>query len=85
MPGRGYVCVTTSDSLSLDATSEPVSSRRPATRPMLPPSWLRRLLRIVLAWSAAWWLAFGALMAPVLPGHWATVLVAADALGARAR
>lgn len=47
---------------------------------MLPPSWLRRLLRIVLAWSAAWWLAFGALMAPVLPGHWTTVLLAGTLL-----
>jgi predicted MPP superfamily phosphohydrolase len=47
---------------------------------MLPPSWLRRLLRIVLAWSAAWWVLFGALMAPVMPGHWAGILLTATLL-----
>src|SRR4051812_15190542 len=76
----GSSWVTSSNSLSLDGTSEPLSSRRPAAPPMLPPSWLRRLLRIVLAWSAAWWVLFGALMAPVMPGHWAGILLAATLL-----
>src|SRR3954468_5415861 len=47
---------------------------------MLPPSWLRRLLRIVFVWSTMWWLLFGALMAPVVPGHWAGILLAATVL-----
>ena len=47
---------------------------------MLPPSWLRRLLRIVFVWSTVWWLLFGALMAPVVPGHWAGILLAATVL-----
>src|SRR3954468_20092832 len=65
-----------SDSVSLDSPARPI----PVTREPRPPAWLRRLLRIVLAWSAAWWLVFGALIAPALPGHWATVLLAATLL-----
>jgi len=68
--------MSTPDSVSLDSPVPPIS----VTRETRPPAWLRRLLRIVIAWSAAWWFAFGALMAPALPGHWTTVLVAATLL-----
>ncbi|MEO7275979.1 MAG: metallophosphoesterase [Vicinamibacterales bacterium] len=34
----------------------------------------------MLAWSTAWWLLFGALMAPAVPGHWAGILLAATVL-----
>ena len=65
-----------SDGVTLETGARSASARRE----LLPPSWLRRLLRIVLLWSAAWWLLFGALMAPVVPGHWSGILLAAAIL-----
>ena len=65
--------MTSSDTAALSAASQQIRTRRETW----PPSWLRRILTIVAAWSTAWWLLLGALLAPVLPGHWATVLLAA--------
>ncbi len=61
----------TTESSTLDATGPTV------TAPEQPPSWVNRVLRIVAAWSAGWWLLLGVLVAPVLPGHWVTVVFAA--------
>jgi uncharacterized protein len=36
-----------------------------------------RFLGILLLWTSAWWLILGALLHPVLPGGWLTVLAAA--------
>lgn len=54
------------------------ATTRPAPRALPAPS---RLLLAVLGWMGACWLVIGALVAPVLPGGWAT-LVAAAVLGA---
>lgn len=35
------------------------------------------MLRVVAAWSAAWWLLLGLVLAPALPGGWLTLLLAA--------
>ena len=63
--------MSSSDTVTLDATG---SGARSPRREKIPAAWLRRLLGIVGAWSAAWWLVLGALIAPALPGHWATGL-----------
>ena len=65
--------MTSPDTATLDASTQQI----PDSREGWPPSWLRRILTIVAAWSTAWWLLLGTLLAPVLPGHWATVLLAA--------
>jgi len=41
----------------------------------LPALWT--VLAVLLAWNAAWWIVLGTLLAPVLPGGWAAVVVAA--------
>jgi uncharacterized protein len=65
------------DTASIDATAQQIPDRREKR----PPSWVRRVLGTVAAWSGAWWLLLGALLAPALPGHWATVLLAGALLG----
>jgi hypothetical protein len=65
--------MTSPDTATLDASTQQI----PDSPENWPPSWLRRILTIVAAWSTAWWLLLGTLLAPVLPGHWATVLLAA--------
>jgi uncharacterized protein len=61
--------------MSSSDTATLAAAGTPARGAKLPPAWLRRLLAIVAAWSAAWWLLLGALIAPALPGHWSTVLL----------
>ena len=38
---------------------------------------MRRVVAIGAAWMSAWWLIIGLLLAPVLPGHWLPVVLAA--------
>ena len=35
-----------------------------------------RILATAAAWSSVWWLIIGALIAPLVPGHWLTIAVA---------
>ena len=43
-------------------------------------SWVNRVLRVIATWNAAWWVLLGALVAPALPGHWVTLVLAAITL-----
>jgi predicted MPP superfamily phosphohydrolase len=43
----------------------------PASRPVM---W--RIVAIGAAWTSVWWLIIGALVAPVLPGRWTTIVLA---------
>ena len=65
------------DTAAMNAAARPIRPRRVNT----PPPWLRRLLGILAAWSGAWWLLLGALLAPTLPGHWLTLVLAAALFG----
>ena len=46
----------------------------PPARPVFP---LRRILTRILVWMGALWLVVGALLAPVVPGGWATIVLLA--------
>ena len=37
---------------------------------------IRRILAVAALWTAVWWSIAGGLLAPVIPGGWATILVA---------
>ena len=58
-----------------------LAAAAPQARPDHPTSsWVNRVLRVIATWNAAWWVLLGALVAPALPGHWLTLVLAAITL-----
>ena len=65
--------------------SAPNPSTLAAAAPQAGPdhqtsSWVNRVVRVIATWNAAWWVLLGALVAPALPGHWLTLVLAAITL-----
>jgi hypothetical protein len=52
--------MSTADTRTIDRSGAPASVRQDKQ----PSSWVRRVIGVAAAWSTAWWLLLGALLAP---------------------